>query len=420
MIKTKKFFKQKKKGRLRVAFFSNGPHLPTGYAKVIREISSRLNKDPNYEVVIVNENEYTGRHGEWNGMPVYGLTVPIQMVGNNPEPAREKIVDGFLNAMKEIQPDIVVFLEDSFTLRNFGFEKISKTPYKRVFYIPLDGDWIPDIGINVIRSMDQMVGMSKFTQNSLAKEGFDSEMIWHGVDLEHFCPVAPEHQAMLKQKYGFKPDDFVIYNYGRNSNIRKNNQGMLWIMAKYLSEAPENHKFLFHTLQPDFPGNDLIDYISRHLTIEFDEGVVNRLKFSPFTVNNPASDQEVAEMIQMADLVITASTGEGFGLIMSEAMACAKPVISTDYTTPWELLTDTSQGIGERGWLVPVGATFVAGLNTEHAYVDKMKFVETLKEVISNKKEMQRRGFNGRLFAERYLNWNYLVEQWKKLFQKIA
>ena len=105
---------------------------------------------------------------------------------------------------------------------------------------------------------------------------------------------------------------------------------------------------------------------------------------------------------------------------MAEGMACAKPIVHPDYTTPYELLIDESMGIGPRGWVVPIQALNTSSFNTEHAFVDQDKYVEILKEVVKNPREMSARGQNGRVFAERHLNWEYLVEDWKNLILKIC
>lgn len=412
----KKVYQIKPKEKKKIAFFSNGPNLPTGYAKVIRELTTRLNKRPEYEIVIISENMFNHPPSEWNGMPVYGVNVPLDQNGN---PVRSQIAQGFANLIPEIKPDIVVFLEDSFTLRNFGFENIISMPPTSVFYMPLDGRWIPNIGINVTRTMDYIVAMSKFTQDCLKEEGFDAEMIWHGVDLDLFSPVNEDEQKQLKKKFGFDEDDFIIFNYGRNSNIRKNNHGLLYTMAKYLENAPKNHKFYFHTLEAGHTESDLYDYVERHLSLEFSDDVIDRIFFSGFTHKNPPPDNAVADMIKMSDLVATVSIGEGFGLIMAEAMACKKPVISNDYSTPHELLIEPYDDIGPRGVTVPPAAKFVAALNTEHAYADYDKFVTELHQLTENSEKMKQLGENGRRFAEKYLDWDVLANEWHEFFQRI-
>lgn len=408
----KKVYKIKRNGPLRILMMSNGPEIPTGYGKVLRELATRLNKDPRFEIHILNENNFSGQEYSFQGIPVHTLMMQTNDMS--------KVFEGVYRVIDKVKPDIVWFLEDSFTLSNFGIPNLSNTSVKKVFYIPLDGANIPDIGVPSVRSMDELVSMSKFTQKNLAKEGFDSGMIWHGVDLELFRPVTSNEQSFLKRNMGFQEDDFVIFNYGRNSNIRKNNQGLMKVAAMYLKTAPKNHKFVIHTLQPEQAGNDLIDYRDRILSLDYDKSVLDRIIFTPFSEKNPAPDNYVARMMQASDLVVTVSIGEGFGLIMAEAMACGKPVISNAYTTPYELLEESIDDIGPRGWCVPNNTAFVAHMNTEHAYTDYERFVNTMHRVVAKPLDMETRGRNGRLFAERHLNWDYLVEDWKKVFLKLV
>ena len=101
-------------------------------------------------------------------------------------------------------------------------------------------------------------------------------------------------------------------------------------------------------------------------------------------------------------------------------MACMKPVVHTDYSTPYEWLKDTSKGIGERGILVPVKDKVISSFNVEHGHVDEIEFTKRLIEYLDNKELMKEHGRNGRLFVERYANWDYLVEQWKSLIFEVA
>lgn len=406
----KKVYKPVRGRPLRIVMMSNGPEIPTGYGKVLREIAIRLSKDDRFEVHIINENNINGKTYNFQGIPVHCPQLE--------KPEMHRLHEGVFRILEEIKPDVFWVLEDSFTLSNFGIPNLSHYPVRKIFYVPLDGGNIPDIGVASIRSMDDIVAMSKFTQKNLEREGFNSEMIWHGVDLEQFSPVSETHQKALKKKFGFGEDDFIVFNYGRNSNIRKNNQGLLKVAAAYLKNAPKNHKFLIHTLQAEQPGNDLIDYKERILSIDYDKTVLDRIIFTPFTDQKFAPDGIVAELMQMSDLVITVSIGEGFGLIMAEAMACGKPIISNAYTTPQELLEEPVGDLGPRGWIVPNTTPFVAHMNTEHAYADYDRFVNTMNKVVANPLEMKARGVRGRIFAERYLNWDYLTEEWKKILLK--
>lgn len=56
---------------------------------------------------------------------------------------------------------------------------------------------------------------------------------------------------------------------------------------------------------------------------------------------------DVVALLNAADVFVLPSRFEGFGLVVAEAMACAKPVVATDAGGVAEVM-------GEHGWLVPV------------------------------------------------------------------
>src|SRR5690606_32608839 len=59
---------------------------------------------------------------------------------------------------------------------------------------------------------------------------------------------------------------------------------------------------------------------------------------------------DVERVIAAADVVVCASHFEGYGVVNIEAMACGKPVVSTNRGGPAETVAD-----GETGYLVPPG-----------------------------------------------------------------
>ncbi|MBZ0295612.1 MAG: glycosyltransferase family 4 protein [Anaerolineae bacterium] len=59
---------------------------------------------------------------------------------------------------------------------------------------------------------------------------------------------------------------------------------------------------------------------------------------------------DVERVIGAADVVVCASRFEGYGVVNIEAMACGKPVVSTNQGGPSETIVD-----GETGYLVPAG-----------------------------------------------------------------
>ena len=60
------------------------------------------------------------------------------------------------------------------------------------------------------------------------------------------------------------------------------------------------------------------------------------------TIDNAIPQCDMAGLFHMCDAYISLHRGEGFGIGMAEAMACAKPVIATNYSANTEFCTNTT------------------------------------------------------------------------------
>jgi len=380
----------------------NGKAIWCGNSKVTKEVCSRLAKDPLFEVHLLGEGSNENGTKSWNNCTLWG-------VGADPN----KFMENTLKIVDIIKPDVLIFLEDTFTLGNFRFP-LFKFPCKVGMYCPQDGNGIPDLGVETLRNMDFIIPMSHFSKGVCEREEFTTEkVIWHGVDLNMFCPVTKEEQARLKVKFGFKPEDFILFNMGRNS-ARKNNQAMIQATIEFLKDKPDNVKAFFHIMNPNVKEANLYSFLSRYMTIETGKNYLgNRIIINNkgSTPSKPLSDNDVANLYKMCDVVISTSIGEGFGFLISESMACGKPIIHTDYTTPKELLETIYKPylIGKRGLVVKPKLNIVSSYNVEHGFVDYKDFAKAMDEVYNDKKLAEELGKNGRMFAEKYFDWDELV-----------
>ena len=283
----KKPIEQPIKNIIKVMWFSNDWTMKTGFGKVTEYICKGLVKDPRFKVIHISEN-YGGPPYQRDGVDVVGV-LP------------DKWVETSVEHMNYFKPDFFVTLEDTFTLDKYQFWKINFEGIKYVNYCPLDGPWIPTGGERVLRKADHIISMAKFTQDCLKNEGFESEMIWHGVDTNLFKPVTEEQQIKLKEKYGYKKDDFIIFNYARNS-MRKRNNRMLEACADVCKNNP-NIKCLFHIQAYKLIDGDLEDFIKRHMykkhKIDFLKN--GQMKFTEGTENYNMTipENQVVEWLQM-------------------------------------------------------------------------------------------------------------------------
>lgn len=104
--------------------------------------------------------------------------------------------------------------------------------------------------------------------------------------------------------------------------------------------------------------------------------------------------------LREASAFVLSSRYEGFGLVLTEAMACGVPVVSTNCPYgPSDIITD-----GRDGFLVP--------MNDAEALADR------LCRLISDSTLRQRMGQAARQAAQRY-RLDAIIPQWMKLFEEI-
>jgi glycosyltransferase involved in cell wall biosynthesis len=390
---------RKLEGKIKVMWYSNAPRLPTGYAKITREVCKRLAKMPEFDVYIVGENETS--NNIWEGCKVLACDI-------------QKPVEALVVYLNEIKPDILIFLEDTFTLELQHIHEVNFNGIKTIGYFPEDGKNIPTDSEKILTKFDRIIAMANFCKDVIVGDGLKNvDVIYHGVDLKQYSIPLKEEKNKLKEKLGFSKNDFLIFNYARNS-LRKANQTCIKGVSKFLVKHPDA-KCLFHINDCERKDSNLIDYVTRILPREVKgtENILNKQLF--FTPNKNFTDDDVAIMIKSSDLTITASHGEGFGLIMVESMACGIPVVSNEYSTPYELLDDESCGIGKRGLLAKSMTEVVSSFNVEHGYVDVEDFANKIEVLYGDAELRTQLGLNGRKFVETYCNWDKLILQWKHI-----
>lgn len=394
--------------RIKVCWFSNHPFAPvTGYSKVSLSIMSRLSKDARFDCSIIGE--LNAPPMDHNGIPVYGLEDCNNMQKS------------LVNVLNKINPHIIIFLEDSFSLFNFGFHRINFDPIRTILYIPHDGRFAPSIsGLTMMRKVDHIVAMARFTQEVNRLEGFNDEknhLIYHGTDLGIFHPVSYDKKISFRKSMGFKEDDFVLFSMARNS-MRKANQRMIEAFAKASMGNPKL-RLLLHISHPFRDDSNLKDFCDRVLPVLVpgSDNIIGRnIFFTEECIKEKnLSEDNIAKCYQMSDMSLSGSTGEGFGLLISESMSCGVPVIHTDYTTAYELLFDTYDGkYLPRGVPVKVITTNIASYNVEHGFIDVADMADKIIHYSSHPDDVKSLAKDCRRFAEDNFNWDEIVEQWKQ------
>lgn len=114
-----------------------------------------------------------------------------------------------------------------------------------------------------------------------------------------------------------------------------------------------------------------------------EEGIKKRIIFTGFS-------NEVPKMMASADVLVHPSYREGFSMVIQQAMAMALPVVTTDIPGPSEVITPNVTGL------------LVKPRNASSLYLG-------MKQIISERDQMEKMGMAGRLRCEEKFNRNRML-----------
>jgi glycosyltransferase involved in cell wall biosynthesis len=107
-----------------------------------------------------------------------------------------------------------------------------------------------------------------------------------------------------------------------------------------------------------------------------------------------------ADHYRCADIFVTATTWEGMPNTVLEAMACGLPIVGTQASGLRELVRD-----GLNGYLVPIK--------------DPNALAQALARLVDNGYERRRMGRQSRKLAEREFAWEYIAEQYVRVYEQV-
>lgn len=184
-------------------------------------------------------------------------------------------------------------------------------------------------------SCDLLMAISKQTENInrvvLGNKAKDKVITYvpHGINENIFFPITEEHekwgelQQFKKQLFNGKEYDFVLMFNSRNIR-RKSFPDTLLAWKLFVDSLPEDKKdkvaFIAHTQPVDENGTDL------NAVIEMIWGTTPPNVF--ITGLNRFVPEQMNLLYNCSDAGILISSNEGWGLSLTEAMMCGKPIIA--------------------------------------------------------------------------------------------
>lgn len=252
------------------------------------------------------------------------------------------------------------------------------------------------------------------------KKAHDMPVVYHGTNLKDFYydkDIVKEVPEIKEQVFGDK-NAFVVMNLNRNQG-RKDMPRTLQMFKELKKEIPNAVLWMFCR---EMDTGWHLGNVARAVGLKRDKDVF----FVPYPEGSRVMQglplEAIKEAYIIADVVVSTTLGEGWGLSATEAMACKTPVVMPNNTSMPEILGD-----GERGWLVECGKTandwiFPAGTEKEppRPQTDIFSMIEQIKEVHDNKDLTRDKVEKAYKWAQEH-SWDIIFEkQWLPILKQVS
>ena len=273
-------------------------------------------------------------------------------------------------------------------------------------YVPIEGGGLPR-DFAMIWEHVTPIAMSAFGQAQL-QTLLDRPvtLAHHGVS-EAFRPLSPADPGFFRGKAvtsvaGAKevigyPGRTILLRTDRYV-MRKNYPAWFRVLRPVLEKHPEAIA-LAHTVPLDDTGHGTIwQLISREpgaRAIRIDRSGNAIWEHPQFRLTGwhdsytGLSDDELRVLYCAADLVVSPTMAEGFGLTLAEALGCGVPVIATDYSA-------VSEVVGPGGVLIPIDRLYTNPYAHEWALVNEAAMTTAVEGLIGKPARRRALGAEGR------------------------
>lgn len=412
----------------KILWYSDTPISTTGFGNVARNLIQRLGKEFDITVIGINSdgNSYDKTEFPCEIKPAFAF---------RPQNANGDVYgkDFLLEELQKGDFDYFFTLQDTFIIQAISErvkeiqeikQKQGRPNFKWVLYYPTDMPLNPDWIIRSVMLSDVPVSYNEYgikevleyseTIPELKTYRDRVKKIYHGSSDTDFHVVEKEKVSEWSKKFfngKVKDDDFLIVNVNRNQS-RKDIARTLMIFNLFQKQVPNAKLYTHCLLQKDKSSIDLLE-VARRLGLDKSKSWI----YPHPSLCTPGSGMPVGGLNMIynrADVNMSTSLGEGWGLSCTEAMLTKTINLMPNNTSFPELLGE------DRGYFMESGNTpshfmVLGGFDNSivRPLVDVEDGVKKLLEIKNNPDEVLRRTEKAYAWAKANLNWDKIAEQWK-------
>lgn len=337
------------------------------------------------------------------------VVLPTKQFGD-PEMLRQLI--------RQEKPDIIWFMTDPrYYEWLWKMEDEIRPNIPLVYYHVWDNYPVPKYNEYFYDSTDKIVAISKLSKDVVELASLthpEVEYIPHCIDPEVYKPLEKEEVSKVKEKYFPQiTEDMTVFFYN-SRNARRKQTGSLLFWFKELRDRVGSDKvfLILRTEIVDPNGTDL------GATAGF-LGLQESIAF----VDQHVPDANMNFLYNIADVTVSVSDAEGFGLSMLESMSAGTPIMATETGGMMDQLYDSDGNC--YGFPLPVASKSIVGSpQTPWVYEDRLDgdtVVSMMEKIVNmSREDLEKMGDRARSeHVEKNFNFEDFKSKWVELMKKV-
>lgn len=256
----------------------------------------------------------------------------------------------FLCKLLQNQYDLIFIMQDAGVMTSIVTELINlkrrklerkEKIFKSIIYFPIDGP-VPKDWADQLSFFDTIVTYTDFAKEAMVKcnpEMSRLKVIPHGTNTDVFKPLDKDESFVFRTEYfGENAHKFIVANFNRNQP-RKDIPTTIHSFEKFLRGISFENKQPFLYLHMRNVDNIIAGQVSHDIRtiMSYTSLVEGKDWMLPSKDMNDISPEELNKIYNATDLSMTTTTGEGWGLTVTESMAAGIPVIFPMHTSLIEI-----------------------------------------------------------------------------------
>lgn len=358
-----------------VTLLSNSPGRPTGYGQQAEYLVNRM-KRHGLDVAVQSNYGREGLDGYWDsehgkvpefarGYELYSTDVAYQ---NHTE---------FASQFPD-QNDALVTLYDTWVFQHPDFDK-----FRRILaWTPLDHTSMPPKVYKFLSKENVLpIAMSPFGLKQMNEQGIEGVYIPHSINTKIFKPTYTFKGTKTRKFMDVAEDSFLVMMNSANKankSIHRKAFPEALLAFKLFREKYPNSFLYIHTEPRGVHGGFNLIQLAKSVGLPQDAIIYPK----PDDYRRGISQEELAALYTAADVTLTTSYGEGFGLATIESQACGTPTITSGYAASQDL-------VGEDSYLIP-GQPFWDEAQVAWYSVPSIKSIVDALEVAYNERSAEK------------------------------